>query len=549
MRRLWLLPACLVLGACGSEAVSSGDEGEDEFADGRTLVQTIEPQFRPPRIDMILVVDDSASMRPFQTYLQQNLGFSAAVLERENYLADIRIALTTTSVPGPACPGPQARGGEPLLDSCRAHLEDFVGPDEHGELGGGLEDLAALCEDACSLAEIPRVLSPGRDEHDLSSLALRPWIEAPHNPFGGNLDGVELAEALTCAGLRGFSGCAFESPLEAAARMVEHLVDPQHPMFEFRRPDAGLLIMTIGDEDDCSHSEASATIFDPAGERTFWSDPEAEQATSAVCINAGLGCDEQGCALRDHVLDGSPTDDPSAAVLTPTSRLHAALVAAGEFDEPPWEPVVTSVGGFTSNGSVHYTSPLAGASAEDQAYLDGFGVLPGCKAPAPEPGLVLRAGPGGRLAEADTPGAHFSICDPDWSQVVGIFGSQHPVGPLPTCIEFACVDDLDPSTDLLEPDCVLEELDWQGDRTLLPLCERDEAGWMLDPQTHNFVVPANAGACWVWQTDGSEQTSDPHDDLGDACLDAGHASELKIARRSYLPYDSVYQLRCRPCAG
>jgi hypothetical protein len=433
-----------------------------------------------------------------------------------------------------------------MLDSCRARLDVFVGSDEHG---GSVEDLTALCEDACSLATIPRVPSLGRDEHNLSSLALRPWIEAPHNPFGGNLDGVSLSEALTCAGLQGFSGCAFESPIEAAARMVEHLADPQHPMFEFRRPDAALMIVTIGDEDDCSHPESSATIFDPAGERIFWSDPNAEQPTSAVCINAGLACDEQTCALTDHRLDGTPTDDLHSAVLTPTSRLHDALVAAGEFDHPPWEPRISSVGGFTSYGDVLYTSP-AQASPADQSYLDEFGVLPGCKAPQPAPEPFLRAAPGGRLAQIDTPGWHSSICDPDWSWAFSAFASPMKSQIKPFCIEHECAADLDPNTDLLEPDCVLEQVDWQGERVALPACERDSAGWVVHPQSHDFAIPTGADGCWAWQTDSGGLTDHFADDMSAECAYREFVGEIKIARRPghYLPCDSVWQLRCRPCS-
>ena len=34
----------------------------------------------------------------------------------------------------------------------------------------------------------------------------------------------------------------------------------------------------------------------------------------------GLACDDQGCALTDHSLDGAPTDDPASAVLTSTRK-------------------------------------------------------------------------------------------------------------------------------------------------------------------------------------------------------------------------------------
>ncbi|HVI00147.1 MAG TPA: hypothetical protein VM869_15630 [Enhygromyxa sp.] len=535
MRRLAITPA-LMLVACGPDLVSGGEGSEDELADGRTLVQVIEPYGRARRIDLILVIDDSPSMRPFTERWAVNLAAFADVLEAQDVAADVRVAVTTTSVPGPTCAGARAHGGEPMLDSCRAHLEDFVGADEHGELGGSVEDLAAICEAHCSVDAIPIIPSPGRDDHDLDALAVRPWIEAPGNPFGGNLDGIELAEALTCAGLQGFAGCAFESPIEAAARMVEHMADPNHPMFEFRRPDAALSIVTIGDEDDCSHPASSATIFDPDGERIFWSDPQAAEPTSAVCINAGLECDGQSCALTDHALDGSPTDDPTQAVLTPTRRLEDALAAAGEFDKPPFVPVVSSIGGYTPNGEVFYSPPGPDLDDEEQLYLDGFGVLPGCQASAPDPTSSLRAGPGGRLAEIVTFDSLYSICDSDWSTALEVFFPSIPQPIKPNCIEFECV-----------ADCVLEEVDYADARTAVPSCMRDESGWLIED--YNFVVPDGADSCWVWQTDASGLTSDPADDMSDECVDAGRPGEIKIARRPGhpLPYDSVYELRCRPC--
>jgi hypothetical protein len=541
MRRILAVPALALLVACGPDSISGGEQESD----GYTLTQTFEPDHRAPRVDMILVVDDSPSMRPFTSRWAQNVGAFANVIEADEVNADIRIAITTTSVPGPTCEGPRALGGEPVLDSCLAHLEDFVGADEHGELGGSVEDLASICEEVCTLPEIPRVPSRGSDDHDLHSLAVRPWIEAPNNPTGGNLDGVELAEALACAGLQGFSGCKYESPIEAAARMVEHMGDPDHPMSEFRRADAALMILTVGDEDDCSHSDAAATIFDPAGARTFWPDPEAAEPTSAVCINAGLECDEEGCALTDHALDGTSTDDPASAVLTSTSRLHDALVAAGEFDVEPWVPYVASIGGFLLDGQVYYTPPEPGLSEDQQLYLDSFGVLPGCADPD------VRAAPGGRLAAAGTQDARWSICHPDWSSALEVFAEHTGPGIQPKCIAFDCVADLEPDSELLEPDCVVEELDYQGTAINLPTCVRDEAGWAIDPQTNNYAVPEGAHACWIWQTDANQLTSSYYDDMSIECADAELPGEIRIARRpgSLLPYDSVYQLRCRPCGG
>jgi hypothetical protein len=131
-------------------------------------VQVFEPGFRGKRVDLIVVVDDSASMGAFAERWAIHLGAFADVIESDSVDADVRIAITTTSVPSPTCAGPRALGGEPIVTTCRAHLDDFVTADEHGEHGGAVTDRRAICGEACSLTEIPRVLSPGRDEHDLT---------------------------------------------------------------------------------------------------------------------------------------------------------------------------------------------------------------------------------------------------------------------------------------------------------------------------------------------------------------------------------------------
>lgn len=540
--------------ACGPDEVSAGD---DESGDAYSLVQVIETSGNK-RVDMILVVDDSPSMRGFAEPWAANVEALAEIIEAEDVEADVRIAVTTTSVPGPTCAGERAIGGEPTLQTCRAHLEDFVGADEHGEHGGGVEDLAASCEQLCSLDELPVRPSFGAAEHhEPDDLALRPWIEADNNPFGGNLDGVELREALACVAMPGFAGCRHESPLEAAARMVEHMNEPGHPMAEFRRPEAGLSIITFGDEDDCSHPASSATIFDPEGERIFWPDPNAAEAPSAVCSNAGLDCDDQGCTLTDHTIDGSPTQDPSAAVLTPTSRLRNALAAAGEYDDPDFEPVLANVGGYRDDGSVNYTPATPETIGDNQDFLDSFGVLPGCQSPQPAPALPLRAEPGGRraaaAAEVGSPGGDFSICNADWSPVLEHIAAQILDQIRPACIDFACVDDLEPSSALLAPDCVLEQVDWDETRTELPPCQRDDQGWVIDPETNDYTPPAGEDRCWVWLTDAEGLTSDPYDDMSAECVDNETVGEIKIARRpganSYMPYDSHVELRCRPCGG
>lgn len=558
MRHLLVLTLVPTLIACGPDLVASDGEsgdsetgdsetgGEPQWEDGRTLVEVWQPESRP-RVDMIIVVDDSPSMRAHMPTMAANAHAFGGVLAAEDLHADARIIVTTTSVPGPTCTGPRARGGESMLDSCLAHLEDFIGLDEHGELGATVEDLAMLCESQCMLPSIDRVPSRGFEREP--ELAVRPWIEAPFNSAGGNLaDDVPFEDALACALLQGFSGCRFESPIEAAARVLERVYDPSDELYGFRRDDAALVVTIISDEDDCSHADPNATIFDPAGERVFWP-AGASEPLSAICVNAGLACDENGCSLTDHDLSGAPTQDPTQAVLTGPARLLDVLTAAGEFDQDPWRPIVGVVGGFSSQGTVHYGQPEPGSPDED--YAAAFGIGPGCAA-----SNQVRATPGGRLAaltDQVTPGNNFSICDDNWTTVFEPFARHGGPQLQPRCYPDTCIADLEPDPDIFEPDCVLERVDTNDalEPVIVPIstCERDANGWVLDEGSYNFTIPDGQSFCWAWLTDTNGTTANPYDDMSPECVESERPAEYKLAARpgSLIPYDSYYQLRCRPC--
>ena len=504
------------------------------------------------RVDLIVVVDDSPSMRAHLPTMANNAWtFGDLFLDASS--PDFRVVFTTTSVANSTCEGDRALGGQPVLDSCLAHLDDFIGPDEHGEHGGGELDLSSACTDWCSLDGIEVVPSYGsRNE---GSLAPRPWIDSPRNASGTNLaEGVDYREAIGCAMMQGFGGCRFESPIEAAARMVERMADPQDVMFGFRRPDAILDILILSDEDDCSHPASSGTIFSPEGDKVFW--PEgADEPLSAICVNAALECDgpEGACSLVDHALDGSPTTDPDAAVLTPTERLLAAFEAADEYNQGFYTPIVTAVGGFTNNGELYAHQEPPGGPFED--YAASFGVGPGCATPTPDE-LGRYASPGVRLDDLTqqvTPGNNFSLCNEDWTPAFTTVSEtilpQQPPWCFPGEEEWACVDGLDDADASGEPDCVVEYVAGEF-RQELPLCVRDAEGWVIDPATNDYALPEGEPACWVYALDQGS-TADPNDDADDWCLDQDRRGTIKIARspelQSSIPYDAYDVLRCRPC--
>ena len=102
-------------------------------------------------------------------------------------------------------------------------------------------DLRGMCKSTCEEASIDT-----------------PWLERATTP--------DPAATLACLGQLGVSGCALESPIGAAWRALDRAVDPSDPAYGFLRPDAGLSIVFIGDEDDCSRPDDDTTsLVDSAG--------------------------------------------------------------------------------------------------------------------------------------------------------------------------------------------------------------------------------------------------------------------------------------------
>ena len=492
---------------------------EDPPEQAALLGMIYQPQ--QPRLgDVLIVIDDSGSMTSFQDSLAANLSAFAQVFETGNL--DVRVAITTTSVPGPTCAGPLARGGELLTDSCLAAPSQAF--EAAGEFSSELVDQRAVCSNACTQQNIALRPSPLGDYGE--TLAIRPWLEPNNNSYGGNLPAeLSFEQALTCVGLRGFGGCEFESPLAAATRALEHMNSPGDPAYGFLRDDAPLLILFIGDEDDCSHNAASATIFDPAGERVFWSNPAAQAPSSAVCHNAGTACDASGCMPLDRDLQGQPTAAYEQAALRSLIEFEARLDTL----RLEREVSVTVVGGVAQTGALQWPA------SNDDAWIEAFGWGPGC-----ENAMGQRAQPPGRLYQLmSADDAAYSICGSDWSVALqGLAGWGGPQ-PLPWC------GPMGP----LEVDCEVIVRTASNEIWTLPACLRDEQGFVIDASTNDYTAPGDADRCYVLLNDPAGLTEDSSDDVSDYCVDHDHQIELKIAARPGtlpLPRDSVFELICDP---
>lgn len=501
------VPLAATLLACGpgapnnSSGISEGMEQE---------VGCVERE----KIDILMVIEDSPAMadspQSAAAAARALLAFFDEVGDR-----DYRIAFVGTSVSGLQCPARPGDDGELRTSSCHARLGEFADP-------------AAGCTDLCAHPSLTFTPTP---IDDAEATAPRPWIERISG--ASNLaDGVAPADAAACLAPQGTAGCEFASPLAAMELALARTLDMRDPAFGFLRPDAQLVVAFLSDTPDCSVRPGMATIFDPAGDRVFWSDPA--DATPGLCWNAGVTCTPgPDAALRcepdDHDLFGAPGTTEDAAVLFPVAHYESTLRGLVAARYTGGVTVVGLVGvptGYAGGPLDYSTSCSADALARD-------GICPGCSAGGEQaaPPVRVRA-----LAElfplGDAPLT--SMCgEPErmWGDLTVDLLEQLK----PACVA-GCVADADPDTPLLDPDCTVTETRPDGEPRDLPPCEVS-----ADSQ----VVPAGVDACFAVLTDAAGVSSSPLDDLSTECTDAGSRAEIVILRTAPAPDATCVSVRCR----
>lgn len=480
-------------------------------------------------VDVLLVIDDSASMGEEQATLAANVARFVQVLERPEVRANFRIGIVSTNHGNPWCPGSTPERGALQLRSCRSHLEDFVGQGDGSVSLDATEVCTAACPEAwAELETLPTTTA----EDDVPRP--RPWIESMAGI--SNLPaGLSTVQAIECAGPQGIGGCEFESPLEAMWQAVQRSYDPADPSYGFIREHAVLLVLFVTDEEDCSYSPAGESIFSPEGNRVFWSDPDAPAPTSAVCWNAAVACtpteeNRYECEAVSRDGDGNIVADEDAealAVLHPLSRYVDVLQEVEDQKREIFEDqevLVSVVGGVNIDGSVTYADAL-----RDPEFQASFGLGPGCEGPIGRamPPVRLRA-----LVEAFQYGEErnmFSICQEDYTPALAPLAESLAIQPLPPCVP-ACVADMDPSTpDVLDPSCTLVQVAPQEygafEDVEIPPCEPGE------------VMPDGHDACYMTRTG---------DAMDEYCYDSGYNLEYVILRREhvYIPPGTTVRVDC-----
>jgi hypothetical protein len=399
--------------------------GRDEPVPGMRVFQ------RPLPVGVLLVIDDAPDGLEPQRRL---LAAVPAMVERAQWLGvRLHVGVTTTSVTSPICePGTTAHSGMLASTSCLDRLDDFIAPDG--------TDITSLCTDVCA-----------RSTDELGLSEDTPWIDV--EDLAPEIDPVE---ALSCLIPQGVSGCEHGAPLLAAHDAVTAELG-------FRRLlhwNAGLgaaLIVTPGV--DCSITPPGAAAFDPAGDRSLWTDPDAAAPTPAVCWRAGVQCRGDGpvfdaCDPVDVDPQGLPVADGESPVLMPLTDFNG-----------PFYPLALvrfrALIGIATDGETIYTSE------GDPAFVEQHGIAAGCRDDA------MAALPPVRLRESVY--AATSICSPDYDETLAELIPEL-FGP---CLAPEHIDGVTVKFEMPN-----------GARVEIPECDGD------DPVR---TIPEGAPACYAWR--------------------------------------------------
>ncbi|MFO7561219.1 MAG: hypothetical protein R6X02_01145 [Enhygromyxa sp.] len=491
-------------------------------------------------VDILFVIDNSGSMGEEQANLGANFPTFIGVLEAEDVEANYRIGITTTDNGNPWCPAAQTtpEAGKLVLSSCKTRLGDFL-------FGNDVDVQDLACNDICNLEAADLEILPTITDSDKNP-APRPWLENIEGKK--NIPaGTPMADAFACFGPQGVNGCGFEQPLEGMYLALTRAQTNSEASYGFLRASAILAIVFVTDEADCSHNKMYSEIFSADGNKVFWSDPTAAYPTSAVCWYAGVDCegDPSGytaCHAVNKDVNGNSGVSDGQAVLHPMSR-YIGLVQGIEDQKKEinaqQEVIVALIGGVASDGQAYYSD----VTNTDPGFQDSFGIGPGCTAPNPlDPEEPVEAIPPVRLrdmVDAFTPDNMFSICDADYSPALLAIANRIKDQIQPACYT-KCVKDTDAATELVEPECTVEENppgNGTEDVVRVQECLRGADGaYVIDPTTNDYTMPADdINVCYAMLTDSNMSTPSTADDMSEECTDRNFNLEFKIARRPGFP--------------
>jgi hypothetical protein len=476
-------------------------------------------------VDILFVIDNSATMAEEQAALARGIGTLIERLEHPDVRASYRIAFTTTDNGNPWCTDTTPEAGALRASSCAGRLDEFMVDGTEP-----LDATAPACLDLCAHEDI--ALLPTTTSIDAAPRS-RPWLESTDGVTNVP-PSISMTEAAQCMIPQGIDGCGFEQPLAGIELALARTEDDADPAWGFLRPNAILAVVVVSDETDCSVHPWWSEIFLPVeqgGNEVFWSDPSASTPTSAVCWNAGVSCtigsmlgvyDE--CHAMNRDFDGFEIEDADdaemEAVLQPVAHFVDMLQTYEDEKQqitPGQELIFAAISGVPE-GYEPGVVDIPWADAADPLIQLDLGIGPGCEGPGGSAVPPVREREvAEELEVAGRVNVH-SVCAADYAPALSAIADEIAAQIKPACMP-ACVADADPTTPGLQPDCVITQV--------APTHEGTVEEIDVPPCTDaNGTLPFDANVCWVPRSGG---TIHPY------CGDLGYNLEFEFYRRAGFP--------------
>lgn len=295
----------LLLAACAADAPSP--DAPPEYDHSNAYDQQV-----PAQVDLLLVVDDSHSMLPYQTLLGAE--YDALVGPLEEVGIDYRIGVTTTDT---LSPGAGQINDDVVTPDTPDASDVFKSIVSVGTAGAGTE--MGLEAARVALEEVaPEFLRPEAalsilvlsDEEDSSPLSVNEYVRRFRQLKGGKRDSVRIStaalftrEACPVIGQEGTPGYRYIfaaaasggvavdlcTPVfsEAVAEVAANVIRLRDTFFLAHEPDAASIRLEVdGDEVTCGPWSYGRVDRRPA---IVFAEPPAVGARIAVYYNAGSG--------------------------------------------------------------------------------------------------------------------------------------------------------------------------------------------------------------------------------------------------------------------
>lgn len=349
----FVMAATLVAGGCWHRGLptieptpGSGNSNGTGGAPGSGVIVPHAP-ISPDKLDVLFMIDDSASMAPLQVKLGARVStfVEGLVDPATGLLPNLHIGVVSSSFGG---------GAWGNVNQCHAAISDpsTLG-DDRGRL---LQGAVGPDPSPCNMLH--------------SGTKFLANMDAAHNNQP-NYDG-DIRDAFRCIALLGDRGCGFESQFESiyyALYKGTQADDPDNAGFV--RPDARLAIVMFTNEDDCSVrgdslllAPAVNSVADPTGLGALASyrcnefghlcgglPPPHEAAglpASGLTLNACVSAENSG-KTDPAITDPNGQPDPTMGHLWPTVAELSAFVKM--FKTDPRDIFVAAIAGPTTDAA------------------------------------------------------------------------------------------------------------------------------------------------------------------------------------------------------